>query len=154
MCLQNPEVLVTEYVLPLSFGLVIMPEEMPFSHTVELHASLQDVGEFLHSIDLKLCNYPTSTFFFSPSVLPSITGICDETNFYLSVKYGSQGSNFQTWVGGQHLTDEVMEVYNFQENGTHFSLIVPYNAKDTAFEVYLKVGLELSAQSNFMISYR
>lgn len=49
MYLQNPEVLVTEYVLPLSFGLVVMPEEMPFSHTVEVHAALQDVGELLHS---------------------------------------------------------------------------------------------------------
>lgn len=89
-----------------------------------------------------------------PSVLPSISGICDESNFYLGVKYGSQGNDFQTWVGGQHLTDEVAGVYNFQENGTHFSLIVPYNAKDAAFEVCLKVDLELSAWSNFVISYR
>lgn len=43
--LQNPELLVTEYVLPVSFGLVVMPEEMPFSHTLELHATLEDVGE-------------------------------------------------------------------------------------------------------------
>lgn len=71
------------------------------------------------------------------SVLPSLTGICDESNFYLSVKYGSQGSNFQTWIGARHLTEEVSELYNFQENGTHFSLIVPYNAKDTVFEVCL-----------------
>lgn len=84
-----------------------------------------------------------------PSVLPSISGICDESNFYLGVKYGSQGNDFQTWVGGHHLTDDVAAVYNFQENGTHFSLIVPYNAKHTAFEVYLKVGLELSAWINF-----
>ncbi|XP_056872746.1 zona pellucida protein AX 1 [Takifugu flavidus] len=108
---RNPELLVTEYVLPVSFGLVVVPEEVPFSHTLELHATLEDV------------------------VLPSLTGICDESNFYLSVKYGSQGSNFQTWLGPQHLTEEVLELYNFQENGTHFSLIVPYNAKDTAFEI-------------------
>lgn len=74
-------------------------------------------------------------------VLPSISGICDESNFYLSVKYGSQGSDFQTWVGAQHLTPEVAGDYNFQENGTHFSLIVPYNAKDSAFEVCLKSDL-------------
>lgn len=43
--LQNPEVLVTEYTLPLSFGFVVMPEETTFSHTVQLQASLQDVGE-------------------------------------------------------------------------------------------------------------
>lgn len=43
--LQNPELLVTEYVLPVTFGLVIMPEEIPFSHTLQLHAALEDVGE-------------------------------------------------------------------------------------------------------------
>lgn len=42
--------LLTEYVLPLSFGLVIMPEEMPFSQTVQLQASLQDVGEPVYYI--------------------------------------------------------------------------------------------------------
>lgn len=50
--LQNPSVLLTEYVLPLTFGLLVMPEEAPFSHTVQLEASLQDVGEIarlLHS---------------------------------------------------------------------------------------------------------
>lgn len=85
---------------------------------------------------LKLCNYPHLKLPLL-SVLPSLTGICDESRFYLSVKYGSQGNNFQTWIGAQHLTEEVSELYNFQENGTHFSLIVPYNAKDTAFEVCL-----------------
>lgn len=44
MYLQNPEALVTQYVLHLSMGLLIVPEEMPFSHTVQLQASLQDVG--------------------------------------------------------------------------------------------------------------
>lgn len=69
-------------------------------------------------------------------MLPSLTGICDESNFYLSVKYGSQRSNFNTWLGYQQLEEEP-DLYNFQENGTHFSLIVPYDAKDTAFEVCL-----------------
>lgn len=43
--LQNPELLVTEYVLPVTFGLAVMPEEMPFGHTLELRATLEDVGE-------------------------------------------------------------------------------------------------------------
>lgn len=75
------------------------------------------------------------------SVLPSLSGVCDESNFYLGVKYGSHGSNLQTWIGAQHLTPEVAGDYNFQENGTHFSLIVPYNAKDSSFEVCLKSDL-------------
>lgn len=42
---QNPEPLVTTYTLPLVFGFLILPEDAPFAHPVELEASLQDVGE-------------------------------------------------------------------------------------------------------------
>lgn len=42
---QNPEPLVTEYFLPLIFGFLILPEETPFAHPVDVQASLQDVGE-------------------------------------------------------------------------------------------------------------
>ncbi|XP_044185572.1 uncharacterized protein LOC122965511 [Thunnus albacares] len=108
---HNPEPLVTVYFLPLVFGFIILPEETPFAHPVELQASLQDV------------------------VLPTVTGTCDQSKFYISVKYGSQGSNFQTMVGPQQLTPELAEVYNFQENSTQFSLQVPYTAKDTVFEL-------------------
>uniref|UniRef100_A0A3Q4AHM8 ZP domain-containing protein n=1 Tax=Mola mola TaxID=94237 RepID=A0A3Q4AHM8_MOLML len=107
---HNPEALVTEYFLPLNFGFFIMPEDAAFTHTVELRASLQDV-------------------------LPTATGTCDQNNFYIAVKYGNQGSNFQTMVGARDLTTELADGYNFQENGTHFSLVVPYNAMDTAFEL-------------------
>ena len=69
------------------------------------------------------------------SVLPTVTGTCDQNQFYISVTYGSQGSNFQTIVGPRQLSPEMANAYNFQENATHFSLIVPYNAIDTAFEV-------------------
>lgn len=67
-------------------------------------------------------------------VLPTLTGTCDHHNFYISVKFGSQGHHFQTLVGTRYLT-ELAEDYKFQENGTHFSIEVPYNAADTAFEV-------------------
>lgn len=69
------------------------------------------------------------------SVLPTVTGTCDQNQFYISVTYGNQGSNFQTIVGPRQLSPEMANAYNFQENATHFSLIVPYNAVDTAFEV-------------------
>ncbi|KAM7367777.1 hypothetical protein PAMP_014054 [Pampus punctatissimus] len=108
---HNPEPLVTVYVLPLVFGFIILPEETPFAHPVVLEASVQDV------------------------VLPTVTGTCDQNLFYISVKYGSQGSNFQTMVGTRQLTPELAQVYNFQENGTHCSLVVPYTAKDAAFEL-------------------
>lgn len=68
-------------------------------------------------------------------MLPTITGTCDQNHFYISVKYGNQGNNFETMVGPRQLTPELAEGYNFQENDTDFSLMVPYNAMDSAFEV-------------------
>lgn len=44
---KNPEPLVTNYFLPLVFGFIVLPEEVPFAHATELEASLQDVGENL-----------------------------------------------------------------------------------------------------------
>ncbi|XP_049446348.1 zona pellucida protein AX 1 [Epinephelus fuscoguttatus] len=108
---HNPERLVTTYTLPLIFGFMIQPEETPFAHPVDVQASLQDV------------------------VLPTITGTCDHNQFYISVKFGSQGSNFQAMVGIRELTPEMAEDYHFQENSTHLSLILPYTAQDTVFEL-------------------
>ncbi|KAM9339235.1 uncharacterized protein ABDE67_016894 [Symphorus nematophorus] len=108
---HNPEPLVTSYFILLIFGFSIQPEDTPFAYPVDVQASLQDV------------------------VLPTVTGTCDENQFYVRVKYGSQGSKFQTMVGPRQLTPEVAEGYSFQENSTQYSLIVPYNAMDTAFEL-------------------
>lgn len=58
--LQNPELLVTQYFLPLSFGFVIMPERTTFTHPVELTVSLQDVGEIMLSVSafVLFCSQP------------------------------------------------------------------------------------------------
>lgn len=69
-------------------------------------------------------------------MLPTITGTCDGNYFYIHVEYGSQGNNFQTIVGPRQLSPEMAEGYNFQENGTNFSLKVPHDAVDSAFEVH------------------
>ncbi|XP_033999016.1 uncharacterized protein LOC117492739 [Trematomus bernacchii] len=108
---HNPERMVTSYFLPLIFGLIILPEESPFALPVDLQASLQDV------------------------VLPIMSGTCDQNQFYISVKFGSHGSNFKAIVGPRELTAEMAEDYNFYENGTHLSLILPYTAKDAVFEL-------------------
>ncbi|XP_068593436.1 uncharacterized protein [Cebidichthys violaceus] len=108
---RNPDRLVTTYLLPLIFGFIILPEEIPFAHPVELQSSHQDVE------------------------LPTITGTCDQNQFYIGVKYGSQGHNFKAMIGPRELTPEIADEYNFQGNGTHFSLVLPYTAKDTAFEL-------------------
>ncbi|KAM8832949.1 uncharacterized protein AB9W97_003803 isoform 2-T2 [Spinachia spinachia] len=108
---HNPELLVTTYLLPLTFGFIILPEETPFAHQVQLQASLQDVE------------------------LPTIAGTCDEKYFYITVKYGSRGNNFQAMVGHRRLTPEMAEDYQFQENGTHFNVKLPYDAKDAVLEL-------------------
>ncbi|XP_053301876.1 uncharacterized protein LOC128460657 [Pleuronectes platessa] len=108
---HNPERLVTSYFLPLVFGFVTLPEETPFALSVDLQASLQDV------------------------VLPTISGSCDQNNFYIIVEYGSQGPSFQTLVGSQQLTPELMETYNFAENNTHFSFVVQDRANGSVFEL-------------------
>ncbi|KAJ4928996.1 hypothetical protein JOQ06_004617 [Pogonophryne albipinna] len=108
---HNPERLVTSYFLPLIFGLIVLPEETPFALPVDLQASLQDI------------------------VLPIMAGTCDQNQFYISVKFGSHGSNFKAIVGPRELTAEMAEDYNFYENGTHLSLILPYTAKDAVFEL-------------------
>ncbi|XP_024147461.1 uncharacterized protein zpax1 [Oryzias melastigma] len=107
---HNPEPLVTTYFLPLVFGFAVLPEDLPFAHNVELQASLQDV------------------------VLPTLTGTCDQEHFFVSVKYGSQGHHFKTMVGHQDLTPELGKTLAYHDNGTHFSIVVPYAASVTAFE--------------------
>ncbi|XP_026196531.1 zona pellucida protein AX 1 [Anabas testudineus] len=107
---SNPELLVTVYDLPLVFGFIILPDETQFTHPVNLQASLRDV------------------------VLPSLTGTCDQSRFYIIAKYGSRGPNFRTMVGSRQLTPETAEVYSMQGNDTHFHLVVPYTAEDSVFE--------------------
>uniref|UniRef100_A0A8C6TQZ1 Zona pellucida protein AX 1 n=1 Tax=Neogobius melanostomus TaxID=47308 RepID=A0A8C6TQZ1_9GOBI len=111
---RNPELLVTLYSLPLTLGFMILPELSPFSLSVELVASLYDV------------------------VLPSLSGDCDQEMFDITVAYGNQGSNFETFetrVGSRTLTAENAGQYYFRENATHFAFSVPYSALNTAFEI-------------------
>ncbi|KAI3363711.1 hypothetical protein L3Q82_001327 [Scortum barcoo] len=65
---------------------------------------------------------------------PSVSGGCDYQNFYVLVKYGSHGLNFEIVVGKQTLTPELAQQYSFLENGTHFSFVVPFTGADVAFE--------------------
>uniref|UniRef100_A0A3Q4HYP3 Zona pellucida protein AX 1 n=1 Tax=Neolamprologus brichardi TaxID=32507 RepID=A0A3Q4HYP3_NEOBR len=65
--------------------------------------------------------------FLSLAVLPALTGTCDQKHFYIRVKYGSQGRNFETTVGTRQLTPDLDKAYKVQENRTHLHLRVPYN---------------------------
>ncbi|XP_041661286.1 uncharacterized protein LOC121521400 isoform X2 [Cheilinus undulatus] len=94
--------------LHMTLGLLVLPEFAPFSHTAYVEARLVDV------------------------VPPSISGVCDEHSFYVLVNQGSM--SFQTIVGKQILTPHLAQQYGVVENGTHFSLTVPYSASDVASE--------------------
>uniref|UniRef100_A0A3Q1G2X3 Uncharacterized LOC110960245 n=1 Tax=Acanthochromis polyacanthus TaxID=80966 RepID=A0A3Q1G2X3_9TELE len=71
---------------------------------------------------------------------PSVSGGCDYQNFYILVKYGTQGFNFQTAVGTQLLTQTLAQQYGFVENGTHFSFVVPFFDPAVVYE-----AIELSS---------
>uniref|UniRef100_A0A672H231 Zona pellucida protein AX 2 n=1 Tax=Salarias fasciatus TaxID=181472 RepID=A0A672H231_SALFA len=72
---------------------------------------------------------------------PSVVGSCDNLNFYILVKYGTQGPNFQTIVGKQVLTQELAKDYGFWENETHFSLVVPFSAPAVVIEAIQSTSL-------------
>ncbi|XP_069014802.1 uncharacterized protein [Embiotoca jacksoni] len=107
---QRREMEITVYSLHLTFGLLVLDDFLKFSHTASLAATLVDIAP------------------------PSVSGGCDYQNFYILVKYGNQGFNFQTMVGKQQLTPSLARQYSFTENGTHFSFVVPFSAPDVMFE--------------------
>ncbi|XP_074471896.1 uncharacterized protein LOC141756224 [Sebastes fasciatus] len=104
--LQMKETGITVYSLHLTFGLLVLPEFTPFSHTAHLEARIVDI------------------------VPPSVSGGCDHQNYYILVKYGTPGFSFQTVVGQRTLTSSLAQQYGFKDNGTHFSFTVPFNAPD------------------------
>ncbi|XP_036943052.1 uncharacterized protein LOC119012925 [Acanthopagrus latus] len=106
--LQMREMGVTVYSLHLTFGLLVLPEFAPFSHTAYLETKLTDV------------------------VPPSVSGGCDHQSFYVIVKYGT--FNFQTVVGKRMITPVLAQQYGFVENGTHTIFSVPFTAPDVVFE--------------------
>ncbi|XP_064195781.1 zona pellucida protein AX 1 [Anguilla rostrata] len=108
---ENTAVDVTDYILPVTFGFVTLPENGPFSHPGMLKASLQDV------------------------VLPTVIGTCDLEYFYVTVEYGSQGHNFVTVVGQRELSPDIAEEYGYIHNDTHFSIAVHFLAQDAVFEM-------------------
>ncbi|XP_029281423.1 uncharacterized protein LOC115003673 [Cottoperca gobio] len=101
---------ITVYSLHLTFGLVVLPEFAPFCHTAKLDAKLVDI------------------------VPPAVFGGCDYQNFYILVKYGSHGFNFQTVVGTQVLTAEMAQQNGFMDNCTHFSFNVHFTAPEVVTE--------------------
>ncbi|XP_056150118.1 uncharacterized protein LOC130124794 [Lampris incognitus] len=100
----------TVYVLHFTVGFVVVPEFSVFAQTAYVEAALVDI------------------------VPPSVSGDCVDERFFLTVRYGSQGFNFQTLIGNRMLTSALAEEYGVVENGTHFILSVPYTSVDAVFE--------------------
>ncbi|XP_075940163.1 uncharacterized protein LOC142941920 [Anarhichas minor] len=108
--LKMEEMEIKVYTLQLTFGLLVLPEYAPFSHTTSLEARLEN------------------------KVPPSVTGGCDYQYFYVLVGYGTHGFNFQTLVGRRLLTSLLAKEYGLMDNGTHFSFSVPFSAIDVMVE--------------------
>ncbi|XP_028809301.1 uncharacterized protein LOC114763713 [Denticeps clupeoides] len=104
---SNPSLESTTYSLSLVYGFLIFPELATFSHKESVTATLKDI------------------------VLPKVNGTCQQNSFNIIIKYGNQGHNFLTWVGKSPLT---AEQFSFHENGTHFAIMVPFDAPSVAFE--------------------
>ncbi|XP_034086545.1 uncharacterized protein LOC117555698 [Gymnodraco acuticeps] len=113
---QRKEIGVTIYNLHLTFGFLVLPKHAPFTATAYLRAKLEDIGLYPRGIP------------------PSVSGSCDDKNFYVLVKYGTKGFNFQTIMGKQMLTGSLAQQYGLMDNDTHFSLIVPFSAADATVE--------------------
>ncbi|KAK5880644.1 hypothetical protein CesoFtcFv8_023648 [Champsocephalus esox] len=107
---QRKEMGVTIYTLHLTFGFLVLPKHAPFTATAYLRAKLEDIA------------------------LPSVSVSCGDKNFYVIVKYGTKGFNFQTIMGKRMLTGSLAQQYGIMANDTHFSLIVPFSAADATVE--------------------
>nr|XP_020445437.1 uncharacterized protein LOC109954450 [Monopterus albus] len=121
----------TVYFSYLAFDLLVLPELTPFSLTAYLEATSEDM------VLPELTPFSLTAYLEATSgdiVPPTVTGSCDLQNFHVFVKYGTSGSNFETVVGKQVLTSDLAEQYSFAENGTHFSLQVPYSSPNVLFQ--------------------
>ncbi|XP_054618286.1 uncharacterized protein LOC129172507 [Dunckerocampus dactyliophorus] len=129
--LQKKETGLKVYSLQLIFGLVVLPEFAQFSYSTNLNAKLVD------------------------AVKPSISGVCDSRNFYILVQHGMQGHTFRTTLGTRPMTQSLAQEYSFAENGTHFSVAVPFTSQDVAFEAIevsvKKVGSFIKGRLDIML---
>ncbi|KAB5540071.1 hypothetical protein PHYPO_G00097150 [Pangasianodon hypophthalmus] len=98
------------YSLSLTFGLLVLPEYSPFSHSALVEATREDITT-LH-----------------------MNGVCDDKNFYITIGHRNQGINFHVRVGTRDLSADFSTEYSVKENGTHLNMTVPFLAQDVVFE--------------------
>ncbi|KAL0965042.1 hypothetical protein UPYG_G00276030 [Umbra pygmaea] len=100
---------VTSFTLHLIYGMAVLPEYNTFSHPAVVNSVLMNI------------------------VPPSITGICDQDNFYIIVNYENQAPLFEIIIGGWLLTSDLAEQY-VTEGESRITLTVPFSARETVFE--------------------
>ncbi|XP_045066206.1 uncharacterized protein LOC121549189 [Coregonus clupeaformis] len=106
---KRPEQGVTTFTLQLIYGLVILPEYTTFSHSAVVDAVLLDI------------------------VPPSVTGNCDQENFYITVDYRNQEPFFVVLVGKRLLSNELAQQY-LTEGDANFTITLPFSSPDAVFE--------------------
>ncbi len=72
---------------------------------------------------------------FPHPVLPTLSGTCDEEQFYVVISFGNLGKNFNIMMGIRDMTPDRRAEYDIKENATHISLAVPFLSTDVVFEV-------------------
>lgn len=123
--------------LHVTFGLLVVPEFTQFFHTASLEAKVTSTGmwgdePFQQTIARA---FSSNICCVCLAVSPSISGGCDNDNFYVLVKYGTQGFNFVPKVGKQRITPLQAAEYALMENGTHLSFVVPVTSVNVVYEV-------------------
>ncbi|TSR99429.1 Zona pellucida sperm-binding protein 2 [Bagarius yarrelli] len=98
------------YSLPVTFGLLVLPEMAFFSHSALVEATREDI------------------------TVISMSGVCDDRNFYILIGHGENGVNFHVTVGTRDLSADLFSEYDVTDNGTHINVTVPFLAQDVVFE--------------------
>ncbi|KAF7690540.1 zona pellucida protein AX 1 [Silurus meridionalis] len=115
------------YSFSITFGLLVLPDYTPFSHSAVVEATRKDISTL------------------------TMNGICDDKNFYITIGQWKQDVQYRVRVGMRDLTADLYKEYGVQENGTHVYMAVPFLAQDVLFE---KADLSsLRARIDVVISY-
>ncbi|KAG7316350.1 hypothetical protein KOW79_019891 [Hemibagrus wyckioides] len=93
--------------LPITFGLLVLPEFVFFSHSALVEAVREDIK------------------------MISMNGVCDDRNFYITIEHGNH--SFKVRVGTRDLSADLHTEYSLKRNSTHLNMTVPFLTQDVVF---------------------
>ncbi|KAK3542320.1 hypothetical protein QTP86_022482 [Hemibagrus guttatus] len=96
--------------LPITFGLLVLPEFIFFYHSALVEAAQEDI------------------------MMMSMNGFCDARNFYVTIEHGNHSVNFKVRVGTRDLSADLHTEYSVKQNSTHLNMMVPFLSPDVVFE--------------------